>query len=242
MDHRAVGDRHTGTDHHKRLDRDIVAERGVGGEVNRLRRDHGDAGLERRLAQPRLHDLLGFGELGLGVDAAHFVLAGFDHDGLQSQFSNHSYRVGQIILALGVGVTDLFDDFQRPAAIERHHAGVAKRDRAFRRRGVGVLADGDQTVAFDHEPAVAGGIGGAKAEHRQACAFFQRRAQALECHSRDQRRIAEHNQQVIGAARNRLARRQHRMRGAETLALHERRSVGTQPPRLRRPPPRGSGR
>ena len=85
MDHRAVRDRHAGADHHERFDRDVVAERGVGGEIDRLGRDQGDAGLERGLAQPRLHDLLGFGELGLGVDAAHFILAGFDHDGLQSQ-------------------------------------------------------------------------------------------------------------------------------------------------------------
>ncbi len=82
MDHRAVGDRHAGTDHHKRLDRDVAAEFGIGGEVDRLGCDHGHAGLECRLAQPRLHHLLGLGELGLGVDATHFILAGFDHDGL----------------------------------------------------------------------------------------------------------------------------------------------------------------
>ena len=55
------------------------------------------AALRKRL----LHYLLGFGELGLGVDAAHFVLAGLDHDGLHSQLSNDGYRVGQIILTLG---------------------------------------------------------------------------------------------------------------------------------------------
>ena len=111
-----------------------LPKRGVGGEIDRLRRDHRHAGVERRLAQPRLHHLLGFGELGLGVDAAHFILAGFDHDGLQSQFPNDGDRIGQIILALAVGVADLFDDFERRAAVERHHAGVAERDRALRRR------------------------------------------------------------------------------------------------------------
>ena len=82
MDHRAVSDGDTGTDHHEGFDGDVVAERRIGGEEDRLGRDHGHAGLKRRLAQPRLHDLLGLGELGLGVDAAHFILAGFDHDGL----------------------------------------------------------------------------------------------------------------------------------------------------------------
>ncbi len=82
MDHRAVGDRDAGTDHDKRLDRDVIAKRRIGREINRLGGDHGDAGIECCLAQPRLHDLLGLGELGLGVDAAHFILAGFNHHGL----------------------------------------------------------------------------------------------------------------------------------------------------------------
>ena len=87
MDHRAVGDRDAGTDHHERLDGDVLAECGVGGEIDRLRRDQRHAGIHRRLAQPRLHHGFGFRELRLGVDAAHFVLACFDHDGLQSHFA-----------------------------------------------------------------------------------------------------------------------------------------------------------
>ena len=92
-----------------------LPKRGIGGEIDRIGRDQGDAGLQRRLAQPRLHHGFGFGELGLGVDAAHFILAGFDHDRLQSQVPDDRNRVGQIILALAVGITDFFDDFQRPA-------------------------------------------------------------------------------------------------------------------------------
>ena len=85
MDHRAVGDGDAGTDHHERLDRDVVAEFGVGGEIDGFRRDQRHAGIERRLAQPRLHHRFRFRQLRLGVDAAHFILAGFDHDGLQSR-------------------------------------------------------------------------------------------------------------------------------------------------------------
>ena len=84
MDHRAVGDGDAGADHHERLDGDVVAEGGVGGEMHGFRRDQRHAGIERCLAQPRLHDSFGFGELRLGVDSAHFILAGFNHDGLQS--------------------------------------------------------------------------------------------------------------------------------------------------------------
>ena len=63
MDHRAVGDGDAGADHHERLDGDVAAEGGVGGEIDRLRRDQRHAGIERGLAQPRLHHRFGFGEL-----------------------------------------------------------------------------------------------------------------------------------------------------------------------------------
>ena len=111
MDHSAVGDADAGADHHERLDRHVLAECGVGGKVDRFRRDHGHAGIECRLTQPRLHHRFGFGELGLGVDAAHFILAGFDHGGLQSKLAHDGDRVGEIILALAVGVADFFEDF-----------------------------------------------------------------------------------------------------------------------------------
>ena len=219
-----------------------LPKRGIGGEVNRLRRDHGHAGLERGLAQPRLHDLLGFGELGLGVDAAHFILAGFDHDGLQSQFSNDGDRVGQIILALALAwpIFSMMSSALRPSnAITPALQSVIARSAG---TGVGVLADRDQPVAFDQQPAIAGRIGGAKAEHGQRRAVFQRRAQARECRGRNQRRIAEHDQQIVGAAGDRLARRQHRMRGAETLALDEGRRVRAHAAWPRRRPPRGPAR
>ena len=221
MDHRAVGDRNARADHHERLDGDVVAECGVGGEIDRIRRDQGDAGLERRLAQPRLHDLFGLGELGLGVDAAHFILAGFDHDGLQSHVPDDADRVGQIILALAVGIADLLDDLERAAAVERHHAGIAEIDLALGGAGLGMLADRHQPIALDQQPAVAGGIGGAKAEHGERRAVLQRRPQPRKCLGRNQRRVAERDQQIVGAAGDRLARRQHRMRGAEPLALDE---------------------
>ena len=71
-----------GAEHHERLDRHVAAEcwcrstrYTVSGAISVTPACH------RRLAQPRLHHRFGFGELRLGVDAAHFVLAGFDHAG-----------------------------------------------------------------------------------------------------------------------------------------------------------------
>ncbi len=186
----------------------------------------------RRLAQPILHHGFGFRELGPGVDAAHFVLARFDHDRLQSQVSYDGNGVGEIVFALAVGIADFFDDFQRPAAIERHHAGIAEFDGPLGRAGVGLLTDRHQPVALDQQPAVAGGIGGLKAEHGQRRAVLQGRPQTVEGGGRYQRRVAEHNQQIVGAPGNRLARRQHRMRGAETAALNVGRCVRTQTPGL----------
>ncbi|MGY4428071.1 hypothetical protein ACVWWO_000548 [Bradyrhizobium sp. F1.13.1] len=76
------------------------------------------------------------------------------------------------------------------------------------------------------EAAIAGGIGGAEAERRNRRAFGQRRAQPRKGLGRDQRRVAERNQQIIHAPRNGIARRQHRMCGAEPFMLHEGERVG----------------
>ena len=132
---------------------------------------------------------------------------------------------GEIILALAVGVADFFQNFQRPAAVERHHAGIAQRDRPLLGAGIGLFADRNQPVALDQQPAIAGGIGGAKAEHRQRSAVLQRRPHPLQGVSRNQRRIAEHDQQIVRAARDRFPGRKNRMRGAKPFALHECRCV-----------------
>ncbi|MGY4289136.1 hypothetical protein ACVWXO_008356 [Bradyrhizobium sp. LM2.7] len=51
---------------------------------------------------------------------------------------------------------------------------------------------------------------------------------------RDQRRIAERDQEIVHTARDGIARRQHRMRGAEPFGLHEGERVGANPPGLLR--------
>ena len=153
----------------------------------------------------------------LGVDAAHFVLAGFDHDGLQSHFPDNGDGIDQIILALAVGVADPVENFQRAAAVERHHAGIAQRHLALFFRRIGMFADRHQAVALEQQPAVAGGVGGAEAEHGKGCALRQRRAQPRKGFCRNQRRVAERHQQIVGAARDRLRgrpARHARCRGA----------------------------
>jgi hypothetical protein len=152
--------------------------------------------------------------------------AGFDHDGLQSHFPDNSDGIDQIILALAVGVADPVENFQRAAAVERHHAGIAQRHLALFFCCIGVLADRHQAVALEQQPAIAGGVGGTEAEHGKGGALRQRRAQPRKCLGRNQRRVAERHQQIVGAARDRRAGGQYGMRGAEPLGLNERRRIG----------------
>ena len=111
-------------------------------------------------------------------------------------------------------------------AVERHHAGIAQRHLALFFRRIGMFADRHQAVALEQQPAVAGRIRGTEAEHREGCALLQRRAQPRKCLGRNQRRIAERHQQIVGAAGDRRAGGQHGMRGAEALGLNERCCIG----------------
>ena len=85
-----------------------------------------------------------------------------------------------------------------------------------------MLADRHQAVALEQQPAVAGGVGGTEAEHGEGGALRQRRAQPRKRLGRNQRRVAERHQQIVGAAGDRVAGGQHGMRGAEALGLNER--------------------
>ena len=66
-------DRDAGAEHDIRLDHDIAPEPRVGAEEHGLRRDQCDAGLHRRAAQPALHQRLGLGQLGAGIDAEQLL-------------------------------------------------------------------------------------------------------------------------------------------------------------------------
>ncbi len=75
----------SGTDHHERLDRNVATERRISGEIDGIRRDQRHASIKRGLPQPALHHLLGFRELGLGIDPAHFVFVRLNHTSRASQ-------------------------------------------------------------------------------------------------------------------------------------------------------------
>ncbi|RDJ94066.1 aminotransferase class III-fold pyridoxal phosphate-dependent enzyme, partial [Lacticaseibacillus rhamnosus] len=100
--------------------------------------------LERGLAQTRLHDLLGLRQLRLGIDPAHFILAGFDHARPLPELPDNRDCIGEIIFRLAVGVADHIDDLQGHATVECHHTGVAQCHRTLFGAGVGLLTDRDQ--------------------------------------------------------------------------------------------------
>ena len=118
--------------------------------------------------------------------------------------------------------------------------------------GVLFLADGDELAALLDQPAVAGRIGRAEADDHDRRALGELLARGREQRlGLDQRRVAEHDEDVVIAARDRRARRKHGVAGAEPLLLDEdfrrgveagrppcapRRRRGRPPARYRLPP------
>ncbi len=86
----------------------------------------------------------GFGELRLGVDAAHVVLRGFDRHCLQAHIAGDGNRIGEIIFAFGIRIADTVEDGERLLTGKRHQAAIAKADRALFRCGIALLADGNE--------------------------------------------------------------------------------------------------
>ena len=143
-------------------------------------------------------------------------------------------RIGEVELALAVVVADPLEDGRARVAGERHQAAVAEVDRALAGLASSSSRMATSSPPVEHQAAVAGRIVRPKAEHHDGCAFGQRRRACAQRLRPDQRRVAEDDQDIVGAARDRRFRRQHRMRGAAPLVLHEDLRFGRIAPRLRR--------
>ena len=203
-DGRAVLHRDAGAEHDVGLDRDVLAELGVGGEMHRLRRHQRDAGVERRLPQALLHDRLRRRELRLGVDAAHFVLRDFERDRLAASCRARSpprrsdriracdcrCRSARGSCSAVLPANAISPPLQSAIARSCSLASTCSTMR-------------DELVALRHQPAVAGRVGGPKSEHRDGRAVGERGAQLRQRLRPDQRRVAEDHQNVVGAALDR---------------------------------------
>ena len=221
MDDRAVLHRDLFAKHDIGLDHDVLAEFGVGAQKDRLRRNEGDAGVERGFAQALLRNRFRFGELALGIDAAHFVLLDFDRDRVELHVARDGDRIGQIIFALAIVGADPLQDGERLRAGERHDAAVAQIDGAFAGAGVGLLANGDELTAGDDQSAIACRIGGPESQHRHGGVRSQSRPQPLKRRRANEGRIAVNDQNIVRLPFDRGFCRQHRMCRSPPLALHE---------------------
>ena len=91
-----------------------------------------------------------------------------------------------------------------------------------------------RSLPLHHKPAVALWIRRREPEHRHGRTVGQRLAQFRKRLRPHQRRIGEHHQNIVGAAGDRLARRQNGMGGAAPFALLKNLRLWRDPARLRR--------
>ena len=103
-----------------------------------------------------LQDGLGGGQLGAAVDADQLVGRRLHDRAGGAVGARDGDDVGQVVLALGIGVADAIEQGEQALAVDRHDAGIAERDGALLGVGVAVLDDRlEQAVGADDEPAIA---------------------------------------------------------------------------------------
>ena len=122
LDPRARGDRHARPEHHVWLHHHIGLDGGVKGHEHGLRRDQGDPRLHQRHPAPGLEDALGLGEVGLRIAADQVVLAGGDQRAAPAFGPGQTHQVGQVILALCIGVCNFLQEPEHILGATRHHA------------------------------------------------------------------------------------------------------------------------
>ena len=169
--------RDPGAEHDIGLDHDIAPEPRVGRQEHGLRRDQRRAALHRAAAQPVLHQRLGRGQLGAGVDPQHLLGRQFDDPARQALVAGDRDDVGQVEFALGVVVPDSVHQIEGVARIDRHDAAVAQPDRPLLRARVARLDDAQHLAVLpEHDTAVGSGIGRPHAGDGDRGAGARRRA------------------------------------------------------------------
>ena len=213
----ARADHHVGPDGHVGAHARVEAEPDGGGI------DERGPSLHRGPAQPVLDNAFGGGELDAVVDAHDLFRRRFG-DGTDAALRPDDGReVGQVVLAALVVVADRIQQREEPAPVDRHHAGVAERDRALLFAGLGVLDDaGEGPVRRQDEPAVLRWILRSKTQDRggRTGALAPRLDEPLQGFAPDQRRVRIEHEHVAVEILQQRTRGRHRMGGAEGLVLH----------------------
>ena len=174
-------------------------------------------------------------ELRLGVDAAHVVLPGFDRDRLQAHIAGDGNRIGEIVFAFGVAIADARRAMSSARCRRQAPSGRHCRARSCVPPRVASRSSRMATNSppLRQQPAVAGRIRGREAEHRDGRAFAPARRAACSASRRRTSGVSANITRISSAPRSIAAcARQHRMRGAEPLALLENLRVRRQRARL----------
>ena len=115
-----------GADDDVRLDEHVLADPGVMAEEHGFRRHQRRALRHDLAAQTLLHRSFGLRKLGAGVHAENLIGVAAQHMRVESIGFGQRYRIGEIELALGVGVADTRQKVRQClAAAEAHDAGIA---------------------------------------------------------------------------------------------------------------------
>ena len=138
---RPLPDRDAGAESDVRFDDHIAVEPSVGAEEHCLGRHEGSSGFHRRAAQAALHERLGLGELGAGVDAEQLLGEKLDGSAIEPIAARDMYDIRQIEFTLCVIAVESVHEIAEVTRLDRHDAAIDERNGALLRRGVRGLDD-----------------------------------------------------------------------------------------------------
>src|SRR4029078_5731621 len=128
-----------------------------------------------------------------------------DRPYLQTHIAGNGNGGGEIVLAFRIFVADPAQNAERVTPGRRDKPAIAEVNFALLRRGVALFADRRKLVPSQQRPAITLWIRRPEPEHRDGSNICQRFAQFRKSLRTHQRRIAEYDENIVGAARDRLA-------------------------------------
>ena len=219
-DDRAILDYDAGADHDIGLDEDVAANFRVERQKHRFGGDERRALGHCASAEPILQRGLGGGELRPVVDPHDLAFRGGKGPRDETARVGDLDDIGQVIFLLRVIGRHRLQEAQRFGPAEGDRPGVAERRSLLFGARILVLADCDQAPVALDEPAVAGRIGGPESQRDHIGALSKLRAHRRERCAPDERNVGVNDDNVVVAARNLLAGREHGMGRPPPLALN----------------------
>ena len=173
---------------------------------------------------PLLKDRLGLGQLGGGVGAHDGGFGGVVGPDLPPFRRGDGDYVGQVVLALGVGVGDPREPVEQAGPVGAEHAGVTGPHHQLSRRGVAGLDDAPHLAFGAGEDApVQQGVGRLEAQQGQVRPLRPQAEQGVQVLRRQKRAVAIDHQDVALEVRKGRSGGQDGVAGAERRVLDRRR-------------------